>query len=365
MRKSLRLPLFHMNIAAYFPASSVKEFNEAQRFIVETSFLLIKQHSEHKFIIITDKRSAEQFPFYSNMETIVIKPVSKNGFLKKIWFDVKLPAILKKTTADLFISFHNACSSTVSIPQYMFIQGIKKTKKTHIKKVQLLLVTNYLMKKELSEKYSVPEKKITVVYPSANKMFEPINEEKKAKIKNKYSDSKEFFLFNSIFSRQEDLIEILKSFSHFKKRQQSNFKLLLTTPINSFFEKSLAGYKYRNDVKFIDTNDKQEEVLITASAYAVVLPFNTNENIIAALNTMRSGVPVIAIKNSIVNDVAEDAALYAETGTTKDIGEKMIQVYTDENYRFKLIEKGKKVAATYTDEKAAEILWQSILKVLE
>jgi hypothetical protein len=33
--------------------------------------------------------------------------------------------------------------------------------------------------------------------------------------------------------------------------------------------------------------------------------------------------------------------VYAKSETTKDIGEKMIQVYTDENYRFKLIEKGK------------------------
>ena len=77
---------------------------------------------------------------------------------------------------------------------------------------------------------------------------------------------------------------------------------------------------------------------------------------------MRSGVPVIALKSSVVNEVAEDAVLYAETGAPKDIGEKMMQVYTDENYRFKLIEKGKKIAAAYTDEKAAEVLWQSILR---
>ena len=105
MRKSLRLPLFHMNIAVYFPPSSIAEFNEFRKFIVETSFLLIQQHSEHKFIIITDKRSAEQFPFYSNIETIFVKPLSKNALLKKIWWDIKLPAILKKVKADLFISF--------------------------------------------------------------------------------------------------------------------------------------------------------------------------------------------------------------------------------------------------------------------
>ena len=364
MRKPLLLSLVHMNIAFFLP-SPIKDFNALQEFIVETSSLIIRQHSEHKFIIITDKRSAEQFPFYSNMETIVLNSVSKNGLLKRMWLDIKLPAILKKVKADLFISIQNASFSTASIPQCLFIQDIKKVKKTQIKKAQLLLVTNNLMKRELIENYGVPEKKITIMYPAANKMFEPINAEEKTAIKNKYSEGKEFFLFNSIFSGQQDLIDLLKSFSHFKKRQQSNFKLLLTTPVNSFFEKSLVGYKYRNDVKFIDINDKQEQVLITASAYAVVLPFNTDEDLIAGLNTMRSGVPVIAVKNSVVNEVAEDAVLYAESEAAKDIGEKMIQAYTDENYCFKLIEKGKQLVATYTDEKAAEILWQSILKVLE
>lgn len=349
-----------MNIAVYLPASSLIEASKTHKFIVETFFSLIQPHPEHKFIILSDNRSPDQFPLYSNLEKVILKPVSKNRLLKKIWLDVKLPAILKKVKADLFISFQNACSSTVSMPQCLFIQEIEKVKKTHIKKARLLLVTNNLIKKELIEKYEVPEKKIAVIYPSANKVFEHINEGKKAIIKTKYSEDKEFFLFNSNFSRQEDLIDLLKAFSHFKKRQRSNFKILLTTPINSSFEKSLADYKYRNDVKFIDTDDIQEQALITASAYAAVLPFNTNENMIAALNAMRSGVPVIAVKNSVVNELTDDAVLYAETATIKDIGEKMIQVYTDENYRSRLIEKATRVVGTYTDERAAGILWQSI-----
>ena len=339
--------------------------SETQNFIVETLFLLIEHHPEDNFFLITDKIPEEQFSPHANFQTIVVKPVAENIILKKIWWDVKLPAILKKIKTDLFISFYHACSLAASIPQCLFIQDIEKTKRTHIKKAELLLVISKWMKKALIDKYEIPEKKITILYPSANKTFEPVDEDEKTIIKNKYSDNKEFFLFNSIFSRREDLIDLLKSFSYFKKRQQSNFKLLLLTPENSFFEKSLVGYKYRTDVKFVDTNDKRQHVLITASAYAVILPFNANENMIAALNAMRAGVPVIAVKNSVVNELAEEASLFAETAAVKDIGEKMMQVYTNENYRFKLIEKGKETAATYTDKKATEILWQSILKVLE
>ena len=362
MHKSLRLPLFPMNIAVYSP---VLKHIKGPDFIVETLFLLAKQHSEHRFIIITDQKPAEQFSFYLNIEAIWIKPVSKNAVLRKIWWDIKLPAILKKVKADLFLSFHDACSLTAVIPQLMIIQDLERARKAHIKKAKLLVVSSRSMKKKLIEKFEIEEEKITAIYPSANKMYKIINEQEKEAVKNKYSEDKEFFLFSGIIPGEKNFIDLLKSFSHFKKRQQSSFKLLIIDSSNSFFGKSLEGYKYRSDVKVIDIKDKHEEALITASAYAVVLPFNTNEDMVAGLNAIRSGVPVIAVKNSIINEAFGDAALYSETEATKDVGEKMMQVYTDENYRTRLIEKGKQVAGKYTSEKGAELLWQSIIKALE
>ena len=103
--------------------------------------------------------------------------------------------------------------------------------------------------------------------------------------------------------------------------------------------------------------------MITASAYAVVLPFNTNEDIISRIKLDAIGVPVIAVKNSVINEVAKTQIICRKK--IKDIGEKMMQLYKDENYRSYLIEKGRQVAATFTNEKTAEILWQSIMKVLE
>ena len=346
-----------MNIAVCSPVLN--------SFVVETSFLLAEQHSEHRFIIIADQKPAEQSSFHSNIEIFFVKPLSKNALLKKIWWDIKLPAILKKVKADLFISYHNACSLTADIPQIIMIQNLERIRKVHVKKAQLLVVPNKLIKKRLIEKFETGEKKIAVIYPAANKMCDPINELEKEAIKNKYSEGKEFFLFNSIFPVQKDFIDLLKSFSHFKKRQQSSFKLLVIASSNSFFEKSLEGYKYKNDIKIIDIKDKPEEALIIASAYAIVLPFNANEDMIAALNATRSGVPVIAVKSSIINEAFGEAALYSESETIKDIGEKMMQVYTDEDYRTRLIEKGKQVAGEYTNEKAAELLWQSIIKALD
>ena len=42
-----------------------------------------------------------------------------------------------------------------------------------------------------------------------------------------------------------------------------------------------------------------------------------------------------------------------------------MQVYTDENYRSILINKGIAIANKFNPEKAVDSLWQAILKVLE
>ena len=127
------------------------------------------------------------------------------------------------------------------------------------------------------------------------------------------------------------------------------------------FEKSIETYKYRTDVIILQTKNIKEKAIITAAAYAVVLPFNTNKDILTAMNAMQSGVPVITTRDSSIKEVAEDAVLFSEN-EIKDIGEKMMLLYKDENLRSVLIEKGKLIVKNFTEEKSANHVWQSIMK---
>ena len=349
-----------MTIAVWSPSLFRKENSNSSQFVVETFLSIVLQHPDKKFFIIAETAPQNSFP--TNTQSLLVKHIPKNPLLKKVWWDVRMPAILKKIKADLLISFENRCSLTASIPQFILIEPSKTIKPAFIKKAQLVFVLNESMRNQLKKSHDVADKKISIIYPFASKCFKMADDKAKEHIKAEHSDGKEFFLYSSHFSRKEDLVELLKSFSHFKKRQQSSFKLLLLTESNSFFEKSLSSYKYRGDVKFI--GKKNDPAMITASAYAVVLPFNTNEDLIAALNSMQSGVPVIATKNSVISEMAGDAVLYAENGVN-DIGDKMMLLYRDENYRSSLIEKGKSLVATFTPGKTAESLWHSIMKGLQ
>jgi glycosyltransferase involved in cell wall biosynthesis len=348
-----------MTIAVWCSSLFKDDYSNSRQFIVETLLSLIQQHPDQKVFILTDAAPENFFP--KNTQVLPLKPVSKNALLTKIWWDVRLPVILKKIKPDIFISFENRCSLTASIPQYVLIQQTETVKPAIIKKAHMVLVLNESMRNQLLKNHDVQHKKITMLLPFPSKRFKIADDKEKEHIKAEHSNGKEFFLFSSDFSRKQDFIELLKSFSHFKKRQHSSFKLLLLSESNSFFEKSLSSYKYRGDVHFIEK--KNDPAMIVASAYAVVLPFNTKEDMIVALNSMQSGVPVIATKNSVISEMAGEAILCAEKEVT-DIGDKLMQLYKDENYRSLLVAKGKSLAATFTQQKTAEKLWQSILKGL-
>jgi len=359
MQKSLRLPLPLMNIAVYVPLVGN---NPRSNFIVETFFPLFEQFPIQKLFLITDTEGALNDDF-KKTEVLLIKTAPKNLLLKKLWVEGPLARLLKKIKADAFISSDNFCSLKASLPQYILLPGLEKIKLPHINKAQRLIVTSESDKKEILDKFKISGKKIAVIDPSPGKAYHQINEERKEMIKNRYSEGKEYFLSDSSFQKQEDIIDLLKSFSHFKKRQQSSFKLLIIANPELSIEKSIETYKYRNDVVIIGSINKEEAGAILATAYAFVITSDTNEDMITALNVMKSGVPIIAIDNSYVKEVAGEAALYAKNDI-KDIGEKMMQLYKDENLRFELINKGNEIVKNYTEEKSVAQLWQSITEGL-
>jgi glycosyltransferase involved in cell wall biosynthesis len=130
------------------------------------------------------------------------------------------------------------------------------------------------------------------------------------------------------------------------------------------FTKSLQSYKYRNDVVMTGYVEEAELVNITGSAYGLIYPSLFEGFGVPVLEAMRCDVPVITSINSAMQEIAKEAALYADANSHTDIADKMMLLYKDENLRKELIEKGRAVAANYDWDKTAGLLWQSIEKAL-
>ena len=131
---------------------------------------------------------------------------------------------------------------------------------------------------------------------------------------------------------------------------------------NEEFLEKLKSYKYRDDVIVTGYLPDDQLASLMGSAYALVYPSLWEGFGIPVIEAMRCSVPVITSENSAMQEIAKEAALYANPADPASIAEKMIQIYKDEKLRNELIEKGTFIQAEYTWDKAASQLWDCLLK---
>ena len=354
-------------------------------FIFETFRRIVKTHKEHQFIFIFDRPYGLRFIFSENITPVIAGPAARHPLLWKYWYDVKIPAVLKKYKADIFVSADGYCSLKTKIPQCMVVHDLAflhyptHSKKSHLRyfkkqmprfleKAKTIATVSEFSKKDIIEQYKISPGKIDVVYSAAKEIFKPVSEKIKQETKNRYTDDKEYFLHVGAIHPRKNLLNLLKAFSVFKKRLKSNMKLMLVGRLawkyESFMDK-LKSYKHREDVVILGYTDEPELVNIVGSAYALVYPSLLEAFGVPVLEAMQCKVPVITSLNSSMQEIAKDSVLYADPGSHDDIAEKMMRIYKDENLQKELIEKGQKISKEYSWDRTAELLWKCIEKTME
>ena len=353
-------------------------------FIYETFQRITKQHPEHEFIFIFDRPYDKRFVFGANVKTVVTGPAARHPLLWKLWFDVKVPGVLKKYKADVFVSCEGVCSLYTKVPQCLVVHDLAFLHyPASIKKLHLLFYKKYtpkflseakaiatvsaFSKHDIITQYKTEAAKIDIVYNGVKEIFQPISEEDKTATKSKYTDGKEYFIYAGAIHPRKNLIALLKAFSVFKKRQQTNMKLVLTGRLAwkyESFKEGLKSYKYRNDVVMTGYVEEAELASLIGSAYGMVYPSLFEGFGVPVLEAMKCDVPVITSSNSSMQEIAKDAALYVDAKSHTDIADKMMLLYKDENKRKELIQKGREVAQEYNWNKTADLLWQSIVKAI-
>ena len=367
---------------AFNTTALVKDNSQDKYFLHESLRRIILKYPEHEFIIITGHADTNIFLSGKNVTSVVTRQPVHNPFLRKLWFDFKLPAILKRYKADVFVSWDGFCSMTTQLPQCILLPDLTFFYNTSvIKSSGLFFYKRYMprfldksntivsvsgsLKKDLSLHYKIREDKIAVVYPAAKEIFLPINESEKEETKTKYSNEKNYFIYTGVIHSRKSLMTVLKAFSVFKKRQKSNWKLLVTGILkkeNKAFQNTIKTYKYREDLVLTGPGKDEDLVKLVGSAYAMIQPTQWDNIGIDMLGAMSCHVPVIAIDNPSIKEIAGDAVLYANSDDHNDIAEKMMLLYKDEALRDDLVEKGKTVVSTHSWDKTAGLLWQNIEK---
>ncbi len=335
---------------------------------------LTEKYPKHQFIYISDKPFHKNLVFAKNVTTVIAGPKTKNTLLTKYWFNYKIPALLRKHKADVFISMDGVCSLRTKLPQCLVIHDLsfllhppilKKTQVRFLKKftpqflakAKTIAIISQFSKSVIVDQYKIAQDKIEVLYPGIDEIFKSITQTEKEIIREKYTEGKEYFFCIA----GDNLINLLKAFSFFKKRQKSNMLMLIAGKTDEQFLKELKTFKFRDEVRLLENLSKEDMVKITAAAYAMVHPVFYDSLAMAPLRAMQCEVPVVTSNTGALPELCGDAALYFDPGDFKDIAEKMMLVFKDEDKVKALIKAGEIQSQRYQWDKTTGLLWQSIL----
>lgn len=354
-------------------------------FCKEVFQILTKKYPEHQFYFLFDRPYHKEFIFSENVYPIVVSPQARHPLLWRYWYNIKIPSVLKKIKADIFVSPDGYCSLTTKVPQCMVVHDLGflhhpgAYRKSHVsfyktyltkflQKAKIIATVSRLSKEDIISHYKIDPGKINIVYSAAKEIFQPQAIEEQSLTKEKYTSGKEFFIYVGAIHPRKNLISLLKAFSVFKKRLQSNMKLVLAGRLawkTDEFIQLLKTYKYRDDVVLTSYLSEDELAKLMGSAYALVYPSLFEGFGVPVVEAMKCAIPAITSQQTAMQEIAKDAALYFDPDSYEDIAGKMMLIYKDENLRSKLIEKGKTVAAGYSWQHTADLLWESILKTAE
>lgn len=344
------------------------------------------------FISIAASNTAHQFYFISNNETlsasslsnvkyIAIKQQSANPLFWKLWYNYKLPAAIKKIKADVLVSADGVGSLGTKVPQFILISDIqflhypewynkryvgfiKRNMFLFLQKAKNIVTISDTLKDELANKFAIEKNKLIVAPFNRDNKGKPLAWNDREKVKEHYTGGNEYFLFSGAIHSRNNLTTLLKAFSLFKKRQKSSMQLVMLTDTisakNEFVE-SLRSYKYRNEVKLIEGLSDEETISVTAAAWCAINLSPLHSDIDFLQNALLFEVPVISGDSPQAKELLKDAALYTNPSSIDAIAEQLMMVYKNEDRRSELIENGKLLYKTKTENK----LWQNIVAAIE
>ncbi len=353
-------------------------------YIYENFSRIAIAHPEHTFYFLFDRAFDNSFLFSSNIIPVVIKPPTRHPVLQYIWFEIMIPAALKKINPDLFISPDNYNSLSSKYKNIMVIHDLNFehypeflplkdrwfyrhfTPKYARKADHIITVSNYSAN-DIQKQYKISKEKITTIYNGANNSYRPLSEEEKSQTINKYTQGIPYFIFIGSLHPRKNISRLFSAFEKYKKETKTPTKLLVVGEKmfrSQGLKNTFKNLKYKDDIIFLGRKEPEELTYLLGSALSLTFTPIFEGFGIPVIEAFKSGVPVITSQSTSLPEVCGDSALLVNPFNTSDIAEAMKKITFDKELRKELIRKGKKRASAFSWDKSAEELWNEIEKLL-
>src|SRR4051812_32130780 len=326
-------------------------------FTYQTLERIVRDHPEHEFIFFFDRPYDPMFVFAPNVTPVVVHPQARHPVLFYMWFEWSIPYMLRKYKADLFLSPDSYMSLRTKVPTCLVIHDLafehypehfvlshrlywRHYSPLFARKARRIATVSTFSKEDITKCYGISPDKIDVVYNGAHDEYRPLDAAERDAVKNQYADGCEYFVFAGALHPRKNIVNLLKAFVAFKKRQPTNMKLVIAgRPAWKYdeVEQMRAEMPFKDDVKWVGYMNVDELSKVIGGAYALVYASLFEGFGIPILEALQCNVPAIVSNTSSMPEVAGDAALLVDPSDPEDIAAKMHLLYKDEALRARLI----------------------------
>ncbi|MFY7899474.1 MAG: glycosyltransferase [Chitinophagaceae bacterium] len=369
-----------MHIAINLISIQQNSFSSYSNYVLQMVAIWCNKCPQHQFTIFLQNPNEVAFKQPSNCFVEIVEPLHQNQWRIHYWYHVQLPQKLKKLSTQVCIQPYAITSLRTNIPQIVFadnaihgyllapiIQPQKKysqflTKK-FLQKATTLIVSNSNTQTTITKQFQLSNEKVKSINYFVSDIFQPIHWEKAEMVKESYADAHAYYVYIASILPENNLMNVLKAFSQFKKWQKSSMKLLvmgLSVTAMAAIKDKLATYKYREDVVLLSATTDEETGLIISAAYGVVFADAYDGYALPTLAAFKSGVAVITTNEPSIEALVGDAALLAPLNDIETLAKQLIILYKDEILRSTLIQKGLLAVKNYELQEAATLLWNEI-----
>ena len=371
------LPIFvHTSMLIVIDAGSIFKKNftvEHRRFFTHCLASLSREKPQVEFCFLTDQYLNKKWKPEAPATTMMVRRTLPGSWGSAFWSQWQVPSAIHARKADLYLCIAAPGLKRLAIPQCVWFSGYgmrgtgqKKILRSGARPALVLLSGFSKNNPGLPEPFALPDEKITMVPLAPDESYQALPWTERENIKVKYAGGKEYFISRT-YVGEAQIVGLLKAFSLFKKRQQSNMQLLFTgmkTDENRMPFEKLENYKFRHDVHVYPGLSAIEFMKTTTSAYALLQPgedFDGN----GMLNAFSAQVPVISGALEPMPNLAGGAALFAALHDHEQFADRMMTLFKDESTRNELIRKGKIKAREFSMQQSVRMLWKGMMQAMD
>lgn len=255
------------------------------------------------------------------------------------------------TIHDL-IKHYSTGPQTTTLPAWQYFlkhQAYKLVVSQSVNKATSILTPTHYWKKELIETYKLPPDKITVTYEAVDHNLE---RPKKidSQVLGKYQLSKPFIVYTGNLYPHKNVDTLVKAVSLFNQTHRLKITLALIFGRSVFTNRFPATANLR-PLGFVSDQDMSQ---LYSQALCLVQPSFIEGFGLTGLEAMAVGLPVISSSASCLPEVYQDAALYFDPYSYKDLSDKLEQLATKKALRENLIKEGYNQVNLFSWKKTAQ-----------